>query len=427
MNRLVGGSIFLGAFLTIVAAPAVFAEASVCEIKVKVDKATGQRVAESLHIEHHNFDPGHLNDLWETLFGVMGPDMSVDDLLTLQTKQTVTWEAGTLEMGGTMKLKVKTDKKDPMLKEIKIEKVGKKDGITIFVSGTGGVNPNLADSGWHEVKIKDMDEVTVTFGTDTVTGFLKELKVKLDRDSTVGMPMVREFKLKIKVETLIPDIKIGFVTSVIVDVPETIVTALAETEYEEKVKDKPETLGGHTEAEYDRADGAVTDGVDIASLADGKNDQLKERKGSCVVSPEQLFVYSEMFKAGVSYSAGSPQWDNWDTFRAGLDTGVHSFTTVTFSGSNSPGNFTCSNPGVVAQIADALRDEHNLLAVACDGHTWDVTATACGGALGVDNLACNFCSDLNAIRPHIGTDDWGGLGSPSCPSRPDQTLTLTFN
>jgi hypothetical protein len=182
-----------------------------------------------------------------------------------------------------MKIKVKTDKKDPALKEVKIEKAGKKEGTTEFVSGTGGVNPNMADGGWHEVKIKNMDSITVTFDGYTVKGFLKELKVKLDKESTTDDPLVKDFKLKIKGATSAPDVKKGTVTSVIIDVPETVITALGGTEYEEKIKDGPEVLSGHTKAEFKREKDAGTEGVDISSLLDGFNDELKERKGACIV------------------------------------------------------------------------------------------------------------------------------------------------
>lgn len=258
------------------------------ELTVKEVKATSLRVADSLHIKTFNTDPNlfGLDGIWVSLFGVE-PGMSVDDLLTLQGDHLVTWDAGMLTMGGNMKLKVKTDKKDPTLKEIKIEKAGKNDGITTFISGTGGVNPNLADGGWHKVKIKNMDGVTVTFVTDTgsytVTGFLKKLKVKLDQDSTTVSPIVREFKLKLKAETTIPDIKKGIVSSVTVDVPQTVVTAQGGTEYEEKVKAKPELVSGHTGAEFERDEGAVSEGVDISSLLDGFNNQLKERKGPVTI------------------------------------------------------------------------------------------------------------------------------------------------
>ena len=251
----------------------------VCELKVDEDDLDEQRVAKSLHFKTYNTDPDLL-DTWDSLFGVTPGEYS---FITLLNDRVVTWEAGTLEMGGVMKIKVKTDKKDPALKEVKIEKAGKKEGTTEFVSGTGGVNPNVADGGWHEVKIKNMDSITVTFDDYTVTGFLKELKVKLDKESTTDDPLVKDFKLKIKGATSAPDVKKGTVTSVVIDVPETVITALGGTEYEEKIKDKPEVLGGHTEAKFNRESDAVVEGVDISSLVDGANDQLKERKGACMV------------------------------------------------------------------------------------------------------------------------------------------------
>jgi hypothetical protein len=251
----------------------------VCELKVDEDDLDEERVAKSLHFKTYNTD-SDLLDTWNPLFGVTPGEYS---FITLLNDRVVTWEAGTLVMGGVMKIKVKTDKKDPALKEVKIEKAGKKEGTTEFVSGTGGVNPNMADGGWHEVKIKNMDSITVTFDGYTVKGFLKELKVKLDKESTTDDPLVKDFKLKIKGATSAPDVKKGTVTSVIIDVPETVITALGGTEYEEKIKDGPEVLSGHTKAEFKREKDAGTEGVDISSLLDGFNDELKERKGACIV------------------------------------------------------------------------------------------------------------------------------------------------
>ncbi len=267
---------------------------AVCELKV--DKAgedededettvasmQNHRVAESFHVETFNADPSLL-DLWNALFGV-DPETSPDDALTMQGNHVVTWEAGILEMGGVMTVKVKTDKKNPGYKRVKIKKARKKEGTTTFISGSGGVNPNLFAGGWHEVKIKKMQDVTVTFDGETITGFLKELKVKLAKDSTTGAPVVKDFKIDIKGVTTATKVKKGIISSVEITVPETVVTALASTEYEEKIKGAPKLVNGHTEAEFEREGNATTEGVDISSLIDGANDRLKERKGACSVA-----------------------------------------------------------------------------------------------------------------------------------------------
>ena len=184
-----------------------------------------------------------------------------------------------------MKLDVKTDLNDSGVKKVTIKKARKDDGTTEFVSGSGGVDPNLADGGWHEVKVKNMLGVTVSFGGETVTGLLRELKVKLDNDPTTGALVVKDFKIDITGVTSSADVEKGTVASVEVTIPATRVTALATTEYEEKIKDKPEVLNGHTKAEFKRAKDAVTEGVDIASLSDGFNDQLTERKGPSTIAP----------------------------------------------------------------------------------------------------------------------------------------------
>jgi hypothetical protein len=239
-------------------------------------------IAQSLDLETFNTDP-NLSTTWDALFGV-APPTSSGGIITLQADQVVTWEEGTLEMGGVMKLDIQTDPNDPGVKKVKINKTGKKDGITTFVAGDGGVNPNLADGGWHEVKVKNMNDVTVTFGTNTVIGLLKELKVKLDKNSTTAAPLVKDFKIDITGVTTAADVKKGTVASVMVTIPATTVTALATTGYNEKINHKPEVLDGHTKAEFKRAKDAGAEGVDIASLSDGSNDQLKERIGPCSIS-----------------------------------------------------------------------------------------------------------------------------------------------
>ncbi len=237
-------------------------------------------------LKTYNADPG-LSNMWNSLFGV-NPGTSPENILTLQgTDRTITWETGILEMGGLMTIKVRTDKNDPTLKNIKIEKAGINEGTTLFISGSGGVDPNLADGGWHAVKIKNMNNVTVAFDGHTVTGFLKKLKVRLDKDGTTGAPIVKEFKLKIKGETSAPDTKKSFVNSVTVNVPETVVTAIAGVEYEEKIKANPHVLSGQIKAKYERESGAETEDIATSSLLDGNNNQLTVRKGACIVEEEE--------------------------------------------------------------------------------------------------------------------------------------------
>lgn len=267
--------------MTLVGFNRAFAQSSViCELEV--GDAGGVRAAEELEFETFNTDP-NLETLWLDLFGAV-PGTSPDDLVTLQSDTVVTWEMGMLEMGGVMRLKVKTDKLDPSLKTVEIKKAGKKDGTTLFVSGTGGVNPNIADGGWHEVEVENMGGVTVYFDGYAITGFLKKLEVELDENSTLATPVVEEFELKIIGATLAPDVKKGTVTSIVVDVPETVVTALAGIEYEEEIEEKPQVLQGHTEAEFEMEEDATTEGVDISTLIDGNNDLLEEREGPCSVT-----------------------------------------------------------------------------------------------------------------------------------------------
>jgi len=251
--------------------------AAVCELE-----RTESGGVEEFEIETFNTDDA-LPALWADLFEV-SPGLSEDDSVILQAPMNIQWEAGSLIMGGVMTVKVKTDKHDPTIKKIKIEKAGKDDGLTTFVSGTGGVNPNVADGGWHEVEVEQMQGVTVTFDNYTVTGFLKKLEVELDDASTTANPIVKEFKVEIKGATTAAEIKKGTITSVKVDVPSTSVLALDGVEYEEEIETHPEILGGHTAAEYEGDDDSLVIGLDLSGLDDGFNNQLKEREGPCSVT-----------------------------------------------------------------------------------------------------------------------------------------------
>jgi hypothetical protein len=261
--------------------PAETGQSLVAELKVKKDKKEDppRRYAKSLHLETYNTNP-ELLVIWEELFGE-APGTST---LTMTSDRRVTWKEGTLEMGGVMKLKVKTktDKKTgEVSQEVKIEK--SKSG-TVFGSATGGVDPNIADGGWHGVKVKGLDDVVMTFDGFTVAGFLKELKLELDKDSTAGTPIIKAFKVVIRGETDAPDISKGTASLVSVDVPETVVIVREGTSFEEEIKEKPEATSGHTEAEHERDKGALTEAVDISPLDDGNNEELTERKGKAVVT-----------------------------------------------------------------------------------------------------------------------------------------------
>ncbi len=263
----------------------------ICELEIETVKEqtpTGdvrRRVAEELSFETYRNDAS-LDETWIELFSVL-PMSSSDDILFLQGEdKTVTWPAGVLEMAGLMKIKVKTDN-DSGLKEIKIKRIDNEDGVTSYISGTGGVNAQAAGAGWHEVEVEKMDNVTVIIDGIEVTGFLKKLEVELDESSTVDAPVVKEFELKLKASTQLPDIKKGFVSQVIVNVPATTVTAVAGMAYEEETDEEPFLLGGHVEAEYERGDNSTLEGVLIDSLNDGVNDQLEEREGPCEVGSSQ--------------------------------------------------------------------------------------------------------------------------------------------
>lgn len=266
----------------------------ICELEIKkientlsTGNTTSQRVAEELSIETYLDDPA-LDSTWYELFNTQ-PNTSPDDDIILQSETVVTWPAGTLIMDGMMKIKVKTNRHTG-LKEIKIKQVDSDEGITEFSSGSGGINPNIADGGWHEVEVESMDNVSVIIDGTEVIGFLKKLEIELDESSTVGSPVVKEFELKLVTDdTTLSDIKKDYVYSVTVSVPETTVTAIAGIAYEEETNEAPFLLGGHIEAEYERDEDNIMEGVLIdALLSDLNNSRLKEREGPCIIGSDNI-------------------------------------------------------------------------------------------------------------------------------------------
>ena len=57
----------------------------------------------------------------------------------------------------------------------------------------------------------------------------------------------------------------------------------------------------------------------------------------------QTITYSEPFTSGGLYCPGTPQYDNWVTFRSQLDTNVYDFIGVTIKGDSDLVGRTCTD------------------------------------------------------------------------------------
>lgn len=144
-------------------------------------------------------------------------------------------------------------------------------------------------------------------------------------------------------------------------------------------------------------------------------------------------TYSHTFSQGVTYCPGNPQYDEWLTYRASLDTGTLTFVSCTVKGSQDPIGRTCTDPSIVDQIADALRNR-TFLNIPCDGNTWEVGVSCWSGACGssssndcvlsVGGSQCS-CSSTYNLRPGITNPNWGGITGGSC-SQPTQVMTVEF-
>ncbi|MFH1320590.1 MAG: LamG-like jellyroll fold domain-containing protein, partial [Bacteroidota bacterium] len=147
-----------------------------------------------------------------------------------------------------------------------------------------------------------------------------------------------------------------------------------------------------------------------------------------------LMTYSETYTNGASYCPGSPQFDNWVSFRSQLDTNLNKFTSVTIKGSNDMTGRTCTDPVKVMQMAGSLRNSVAGTWAGCDGYTW-IVAMGCGSGCGApasqivefnaNGTTCNCASPGYDLRPAIANNNWGGINSTSC-GAPTQTMIVEF-
>lgn len=159
------------------------------------------------------------------------------------------------------------------------------------------------------------------------------------------------------------------------------------------------------------------------------------------ISSHAQSVYSHIFEEGIAYTPGTPQFDDWASFRASLPSS--DVTSITLSGSRDPIGRTCDDPAIAQQIVDAMRAGANglppgeiTLSVDCGGFTWN-TGSCPDDSGPTNNLELNVgsvidmcdCQDVNpnwTIRPIVSDGDWGGIDGLTCDA-PTQTITVLVN
>ena len=111
-------------------------------------------------------------------------------------------------------------------------------------------------------------------------------------------------------------------------------------------------------------------------------------------------VYSHEFVEGVVYGPGTPQYDDWISFRASLpESGI---MRVNLSGSRDPIGLTCNTPAIAQQIADAMREagagelpNGAIISTACSGRIWKVGAcdnVDNNSMLKIEDVPAEFCA-----------------------------------
>jgi hypothetical protein len=94
-------------------------------------------------------------------------------------------------------------------------------------------------------------------------------------------------------------------------------------------------------------------------------------------------------------------------------------------GSSDPTGVTLTDHCYIANIALALRTSSQYGPVTYNSATWAVTSCGSAYEITIDGTRCT-CHNLGrAVRPCIGSYQFGGLNTPTC-SGPTQTMTIIF-
>ena len=154
-------------------------------------------------------------------------------------------------------------------------------------------------------------------------------------------------------------------------------------------------------------------------------------------SSNAQFLYSHQFQEGVVYMPGTPQYDDWISFRGSLPPA--DIVQITLFGSNNQVGRSCTDPGAAQIIANGLRNfdpavnpiDTIVAEAECGGFLWRVVNCSDlpnGVMIKVlqdgDNLGACSCSASYALGPAIFDGDWGGIDGPIC-SAPTQTISLS--
>lgn len=148
-------------------------------------------------------------------------------------------------------------------------------------------------------------------------------------------------------------------------------------------------------------------------------------------------VYSHLFEEDVVYPPGTPQYDDWASFRASLP--PNGVLSITMSGSRDIEGRTCDDPEIAQQIADAMRAGADgleagelTLSISCGGFLWNTGSCPDQGDtnnleinVGEGEVMCNCEQDGNwTVRPVLTDGDWGGIDGQSCAAS-TQTMTVS--
>ncbi|MBW2264021.1 MAG: hypothetical protein JRG91_18825, partial [Deltaproteobacteria bacterium] len=142
--------------------------------------------------------------------------------------------------------------------------------------------------------------------------------------------------------------------------------------------------------------------------------------GYTCTSTRGCYPYAASFTSGTTPATQCTAWNTW---RAGLPSS--GLGHLAMFGSEDLTGVKCTDPTAVQALANALRTGTSGTWT-CDGLSWVVGTCGAGVGIGAGSSDCACTSPGHVARPCIGNDNWGGMGSATCPAGPDQDYSVVF-
>ena len=160
-------------------------------------------------------------------------------------------------------------------------------------------------------------------------------------------------------------------------------------------------------------------GDTVVSTDPGECHAVVNYKIPDVIAFSDTFIHNQVYEG----------CDLWLSFCSQL-LSDYQYTRLTMKGTYDPVGVTLTDPALILQIANSLREGTDVT-VNDGSRSWTVYYSGYDNGMGTPVIELTGdgqvwdCNSMYAVRPCIYHPDWGGIGTPSCLA-PSQRMTVEF-